>query len=288
MLKKLWQNKPNFVAALAFICVGFWLLYVISSQILFVKSVNAWVQGDYTNLSTQVSGQVTRVYVNSGQFVQKGQLLCQIDSRLLQSKLVEIQKTYEALQAQSYLAQRNFSRSQRLYKEKVLPISQFQEALYQDQKLEQQILEAAAQVKMSRLALSYAQLYAPEDGRIAYRNAQPGLYFSEGSPLFGFVSNRERWIFAKIRETDLDGIRINSKVQISIDAYPGQKFEGHIESMAQASEGPFAAVAPVFEQGNFKKYVQWVALRISLDLPENEKIQLPIGLTTEISLRRRG
>jgi membrane fusion protein (multidrug efflux system) len=285
-IQKIWrERKPEiFCGLLCLIAVGA-LVTILVHRFLYVKSSYATLQAYSIPLSSQVSGEITRVYVNENQAVKKGQILCTIDDRPYLNRLSEAESQRDALIPQIHSAEKDLNRMKFLLKRGAIAPANLDHALANAQSLQAQYESAKALAAIAKVNVSRTQILAPADGNIAFRSAQVGMYASTTTALFGFIASQDRWVGAKIKETDLSGIRVGDQAEIHFDSIPSRKFTGHIESFAQATETPFAAVPDDFSAGNFTKYPQWLPVHIRLDHLENEN--LPIGINSVVEMKRR-
>jgi len=70
------------------------------------------------------------------------------------------------------------------------------------------------------------------------------------------------WVVANFKETQLENIRPNQKVELKIDSFPNHKFEGLVQSYAPGSGSSFALLPSDNATGNFTKIVQRVPVKI--------------------------
>ncbi|EKM6441093.1 HlyD family secretion protein [Cronobacter sakazakii] len=144
-----------------------------------------------------------------------------------------------------------------------------------------QVEQARAQLKTAELNLSYTEVRAPFDGYVTKRNVQNGTLVQAGSALFSIVSP-DIWVVANFKESQLERMRPGNKVEISVDAFPDLKLEGHVESIQQGSGSRFSAFPAENATGNFVKIVQRVPVKIVIDKGlENWNQPLPLGLSVE-------
>ncbi len=100
------------------------------------------------------------------------------------------------------------------------------------------------------------------------------------------------WVTADLEETKLSSIKIGDKAEISVDAYPDQKFEGKIFQLGSNTASQFSLIPPSNASGNFTKVTQRVPIKISIEpvtktgQPDpNENINLLPGMSVEISVK---
>lgn len=113
--------------------------------------------------------------------------------------------------------------------------------------LRSQRQSAAAQVDAAHAALEKAQvdpvIEAPEKGRIANLSAAVGAYAQPGQALMALVP-QQVWVTANFKETTLADMHVGDEVTISVDAYPGKTFRGHVASIQAGSGTAFSLLPP--------------------------------------------
>ena len=141
------------------------------------------------------------------------------------------------------------------------------------------VQQAEATVEQARLDLSYTSIYAPRHGHITHNNARRGQYVQVGQSLMAIVPP-EVWVVANYKETDLTKIRPGQPVQIEVDAFPGLKLSGHVDSIQAGTGAQFSLLPPENASGNYIKIVQRVPVKILFDaLPEPNKYYLVPGMS---------
>jgi len=148
------------------------------------------------------------------------------------------------------------------------------------------IQQAEAALAEARLKLSYGLIVAPTTGRIGSLTAEPGRQVQPGQPLMSLVDPHP-WVEANFKETQLQALRAGQAAAITVDAFPGQTFHGHVISVAPAAGSRFALLPPDNASGNFTKVVQRVTARVSLDdlSPDMVKRLVP-GLSASVRVHR--
>jgi len=134
-----------------------------------------------------------------------------------------------------------------------------------------QVAAATAKVEAAHEAvldaereLSYTTISSPADGRIGNKNVEVGNRVQVGQALFALVE-RDYWVTANFKETQLRKMNVGQPVEITIDAVGGHRFTGKVESLAPATGAEFALLPPDNATGNFTKVVQRVPVKIVFD-----------------------
>ena len=148
--------------------------------------------------------------------------------------------------------------------------------------LQAQVAQAQAQLNQAKLNLSWTEVRAPQAGWITRRNVQLGTYLQAGQSMFELVTD-DVWVVANFKETQLDRMRICQHVDIAIDAYPGVKLTGHVNTIQMGSGSRFSSFPAENATGNFVKIVQRVPVKIVLD--KNDNLPVPIGLSVEPTIQ---
>jgi membrane fusion protein (multidrug efflux system) len=114
------------------------------------------------------------------------------------------------------------------------------------------------------LQLSYTAVVAPRDGLVARKQVDPGQLVQAGQPLLTIVDEKDIWITANFKETQLARLRVGQAVDIDVDAYSGCTARGVVESLSGATGARFALLPPDNATGNFTKVVQRLPVRIRI------------------------
>jgi membrane fusion protein (multidrug efflux system) len=95
------------------------------------------------------------------------------------------------------------------------------------------------------------------------------------------------YVTANFKETQLTHMRPGQPATITVDAYPGVVFQGHVDSI-QAGTGPtFSLFPPENATGNFVKVVQRVPVKIVFDERPDSQHRLLLGMSVEATVQIR-
>ncbi len=142
-------------------------------------------------------------------------------------------------------------------------------------------------VENAKLNLSYTVITASEDGFVSKVAIQKGQFLQAGAQLFSLVLNNDKWIVANFKETQLSKMVEGQKVEVEIDAFPKQKFEGVVSSFSPATGSTFSILPPDNASGNFVKVVQRLPVKIdfkNLDKKISEKLRAGMNVKVTVSL----
>jgi membrane fusion protein (multidrug efflux system) len=130
--------------------------------------------------------------------------------------------------------------------------------------LKAQLQVLNVELKEAQQQLAYNRILAPVSGRIGKRPVEVGMRVQPGQLLMAIVQDQV-WITANFKETQLAELRQGQSVNVRIDAMPGQKLVGRLDSFAPASGAQFALLPADNATGNFTKIVQRVPVKIALE-----------------------
>ena len=131
---------------------------------------------------------------------------------------------------------------------------------------EGQLEQVQATLELAQVNLLRTRILAPQAGRATKITAAVGAYAQPGQVLMLFVPEN-KWVTANFKETQLTLMRPGQPVDISIDAYPGHIFRGHVDSIQAGSGAAFSLLPPENATGNYVKVVQRVPVKIVFDEP---------------------
>lgn len=141
-----------------------------------------------------------------------------------------------------------------------------------------------AALSLAMTNLGYTRIVAPEDGVVSERKVRAGQLVSPGTQVISLVQ-RDVWVQANYKETQVRHIRAGDDAEITIDAFPGIPFRGKVDQVAPASGSQFALLPPDNATGNFTKIVQRVPVKILLQPGQTELDRLRPGLSVIATVR---
>ncbi|HEV7256573.1 MAG TPA: HlyD family secretion protein [Bosea sp. (in: a-proteobacteria)] len=160
--------------------------------------------------------------------------------------------------------------------------------------LKAQRVEAARQADELKLAeqkaerdLSFTKVNAPISGLVANTNVQLGDLVSAGKRLMSIVPLDQVYVDANFKETQVGPLKIGDRATITVDALPGEVFEGKVSGIAGGTGSVFTLLPPDNATGNFTKIVQRVPVRIALAPEATAKHVLRPGMSVVVKIDPR-
>jgi len=145
------------------------------------------------------------------------------------------------------------------------------------------VLKAQADIAQAQLDLEHTHVTAAQDGQISNLSLSNGSLVGVGMPLFALIVQDSFHIDANFKETDLVGIHPGQMVDIQIDMYPDQVFNGTVESLSGGTGTAFSLLPAQNATGNWVKIAQRIPVRIKL-APTDAEHPLRIGATATVSV----
>jgi len=138
-----------------------------------------------------------------------------------------------------------------------------------------------AAVKQAELNLQYTTVRAPVAGMISERTMEVGQVVQPGQPLLAVVplDLQNVWVTANFKETQLKNMRPGQPAIISIDAYGGRKFRGHVDSIAGVTGARASLLPPENATGNYVKVVQRIPVKIVFEQDQDPQHLLRPGMS---------
>jgi membrane fusion protein (multidrug efflux system) len=158
--------------------------------------------------------------------------------------------------------------------------------------------QAEAALRAAELALAHTRVRAPYDAVVGRKNVEPGTIVAPGQPLLALAGSGESWVIANFKETQIGELAVGRAAEVTIDAFPGLVWRGHVDSLSPATGAKYALIPAEPAAGNFTRVVQRVPVKIVLDglaggagaahaaLAPAEGA-LPVGLSARVSVAGR-
>ena len=141
------------------------------------------------------------------------------------------------------------------------------------------IERAQAALEMAKLNLSYCVVTAPCDGKLGRRSIEEGQSVSAGTTITYIVPDKEKWVIANYKETQIENLHVGQKVRITVDAISGKEFIGKVTAISAATGSKYSLVPTDNSAGNFVKIQQRVPVRIDFtDLSKEDNERLAAGM----------
>jgi membrane fusion protein, multidrug efflux system len=147
------------------------------------------------------------------------------------------------------------------------------------------VQSAQATLDLARFQLSYTKILAPVDGWASKLVAHAGQFISVGQPVVSIVPTAT-YVVANFKETQVGHMKAGQRAVITVDAYPGRKLEGRVDSFSGGTGATFSLIPADNATGNFVKLVQRIPVRIAWVNPPQD-IDLRAGYSVDVTVHLR-
>lgn len=190
---------------------------------------------EQVEVGTQVSGIIAKIYVDYNSQVKEGQIIAELDKDVLETELASAKLSVESNKNEYEYQQKNYNRTKSLYEQSLVSESEYETAEYNYNKAKIAYQQAVAQEDKARTNLGYATIYSPIDGVVISRAVEEGqtVASSYSTPTLFTIANdlRKVQVVADVDEADIGSVHEGAEVSFSVDAYPGEIFEGEVNQV---------------------------------------------------------
>ena len=173
---------------------------------------------DEIEVGTQVSGLVSKIYVDYNSQVKKGELLAELDKTNLQENVINAQANYNAALNEVTYYQQNY-----------------EQAYYQLHNAKAAVTQRLTMLNQARTNLGYASIYAPIDGIILSKEVEVGQTVAatmSAPTLFKIAKDiKKMQVEANVDEADIGQVKVGQRVTFTVDAYPLEEFQGEVSQV---------------------------------------------------------
>ncbi len=188
-------------------------------------------------VGTQVSGIISKIYVDYNSVVTKGQVIAELDRTNLQSELVSAQSNLQNAQSNLNYQKANYERYKTLYDKGLVSANDFENARLGFQQAQAQVRVQQQSVQKARTNLGYATITAPIDGVVLSKEVEEGQTVASAmtTPTLFIIAKdlTDMRVIADIDEADIGGVQVGQRVSFTVDAFPDDTFSGSVTQVRQ-------------------------------------------------------
>lgn len=245
---------------------------------------------DERKVSSDVSGEITDLYVLEGDSVKKGQLLARVFADVLTSnrdrsasvvnqqeaQVSNIEAGIEAFEARLNQTKQAYDRQKKLFDDKVISRAEFEQAESQYLSAKADLNAAKQNIKGTKAAvqsaradlnaanknLSRTTIVSPMDGIVSLLAVKKGErvagnQFSVGTEMMRVADMSKIEVRVDVGENDIPKIHIGDSATIEVDAYNDRKFKGVVTQISSSStSAQTVAAATTSDVTNYKVYIR--------------------------------
>ena len=236
-------------------------------------------------VGTQVSGIVSKLYVDYNSVVKAGQVIAELDKSNLTSELnsakanlAAAKASLNSLESELNYQKENYNRQKTLHDKGLISddaydqaFKSYKQAVQSVSQQKQQVVTQSENVKKATTNLGYATITSPIDGIVLSKEVEEGqtVASSFNTPtLFTIAKNlTDMRVIADVDEADIGNVKVGQRVQFTVDAYPDDIFEGSVTQVRQEAT----------TESNVVTY------EVVISAP-NDNLKLKPGLTANVTI----
>lgn len=188
-------------------------------------------------VGTQVSGIVSKLYVDYNSVVKAGQVIAELDRTNLISELESATAQLRSAESDFQYQKTNHERYKNLYDKGLVSANDYEKARLSYSQAEQTVTQRRENVKKARTNLGYATITSPIDGVVLSKEVEEGqtVASSFNTPtLFNIAQDLTQMrVIADVDEADIGEVREGQRVTFTVDAFPSMVFEGNVQQVRQ-------------------------------------------------------
>lgn len=188
-------------------------------------------------VGTQVSGIVSKLYVDYNSKVKKGQVIAELDKTNLISQLNTAKANLKSVQSTLTYQTANYRRYSNLYKRGLVSGNDYETARVSYMQAVEQVASAKEEVQRAQTNLGYATITSPIDGVVLSKSVEEGqtVAASFSTPeLFTIAQDLTNMqVVADVDEADIGDVKQGERVSFTVDAYPNDTFKGTVTQVRQ-------------------------------------------------------
>lgn len=189
------------------------------------------------DVGTQVSGVISKLYVDYNSVVKAGQVIAELDRTNLMSELSSAQASLKSAQSELDYQKTNYERYKALYDKGLISANDFEQARLSYVQAQQRTRQQKESVKKAQTNLGYATITSPIDGVVLSKEVEEGqtVASSFSTPtLFKIARDlTDMRVIADVDEADIGDVKEGQRVTFTVDAFPDDTFEGQVTQVRQ-------------------------------------------------------
>ena len=190
---------------------------------------------DQVEVGTQVSGDISKIYVDFNTKVNKGQVIAELDKSKLRATLTQAEIAYKSAQADYNYKESTYNRVKKLSESNSASAVELETAEYNMNSAKLAVERSENEVNQAKLNLSYATIKSPISGVVLKRAVEVGqtVAASMSTPTLFVIAKdlSQMKVMADVDEADIGQVKAGQRVEFTVDAYQDEKFSGTVQEV---------------------------------------------------------
>ena len=190
---------------------------------------------DQVEVGTQVSGDISKIFVDFNSNVKKGQVIAELDKSKLKATLTQAEIAYRSAENDYKYKESTYNRVKKLSESNAASAVELETAEYNMNSAKLSMDRSKNEVAQARLNLSYATIKSPIDGVVLKRAVEVGqtVAASMSTPTLFVIAKdlSQMKVMADVDEADIGQVKAGQKVSFTVDAFQGETFNGSVQEV---------------------------------------------------------
>lgn len=190
---------------------------------------------DQVEVGTQVSGDISKIFVDFNSKVKKGQVIAELDKSKLKATLTQAEIAYRSAENDYKYKESTYNRVKKLSESNAASAVDLETAEYNMNAAKLSMERSKNEVAQARLNLSYATIKSPIEGVVLKRAVEVGqtVAASMSTPTLFVIAKdlSQMKVMADVDEADIGQVKAGQKVTFTVDAFQGETFNGSVQEV---------------------------------------------------------
>jgi len=189
-------------------------------------------------VKSKASGEILRITGETGDFLEQGALLVEIDKRSPGNQFAQAEAELEAAIARRSIADAQSKRSGTLLSSRTINEVDYEKTILEFANAKAEVIRSQVAVENARIALDDTAVRAPISGTVIEKLVETGQVISSptmdvggGTLLLKMADLSSVQVKTLVDETDIGKIRPGQPVTVTVTSYPNQPFEGSVSKI---------------------------------------------------------
>jgi membrane fusion protein, multidrug efflux system len=265
------KKKQKIISISAILGITITTFILINSS-KYISTDNAKIKISNIQISSDVSGFVSKIFAQENDFVKKDQEILQIDNKPFLINYKEKKALY------SYCAEQ-VKKNKELVKQEFISKSEFD-------KINSQCEATKEAMEFAKYKLENTTIKSPSDGYVNNIDLKVGDYVNEKRPLFNIIDQSEIWVEANFKEIEIENVKIGNNATVKVDAFSGKKWHAKVSGIRKATNSEFSMIPSQNTSGNWVKVTQRIMIKLQFTDDQDLK-NLASGMNAEVKINTK-
>lgn len=198
------------------------------SLVVVIPSVGSLEANARVNLTAEVAGAVTGIFVTEGDTVRQGEILIRLNDRKLEAEVQRAEAALARMRTEEENLRKQVERNDRLLSQGAISEQAYDDLRTSWEAAQARLQEARAELNVAREELADARVRAPFSGRVGERQVDMGDYVTPGDPMILLVNDDPLEIDFSVPERYVGRLALGKTVAVTVQSQPDREFSGRV------------------------------------------------------------